>query len=482
MKRWIIALGIGYMLLLFASCLKEENNPEELRIICEEFRPYSYFENNELVGISVDIVTHILNQTGSTDAPIEVTTNWEHAFEQTIASDDIVLFTTVLTSGRKEQLQWAGPVMVTTAGFTGLKTNPQEIKSVNDAKKLSSVGVVTGYSTAEILEDLDFTNLKYFNTVNEAIASLYGGSVDAVFELTQPARAIAAADGRDVNQLKVLYNHSTIQGYLAFSPGISSQTVDLWQEKLDELKIDGTAQTIYDAYLPGVKAPGLITIYTEDNPPQSYRDIHGNLTGSSVEMVEALMQETGREEPILLTNWNDAYNQGLLSPNTMVFSTLKSSQRESLFHWIGPVCTKNYCFFVVADSNIELNDINDAKILDRIGVPDGWASEQELTDAGFTNLQTWATPEEVFEKLMDGSVDAAVLNDIAIRYLAEKGGYNPEKTKNALILSSGDTYLAFSLDTRQHYLDEWQQAFTTIVNNGTFANIWNQWYPGLDLP
>ncbi len=482
MKRWIIALGIGCVFLTFASCLKEESNPEDLRIICEEFRPYSYFENNQLVGISVEIVNDILDKAGMKDASIEMTTNWDHAYEQAVTSDDVVLFTTVLTAGRKEQLQWVGPVMVTATGFTGLKTNPSKILSVADAKQLASIGVVTGYSTAEILEDLDFPNLTYFNTVNDAIASLYTGTIDAIFELMQPVRAIAAADGWDVNKLDELYNYSTIQGYLAFSPGVSSQTVDLWQEKLNELKTDGSVQTIYDTYLPGVKAPGLVTIYTEENPPQSYRDLNGNLTGSSVEIVEALMQETGREEPLFLTNWNDAYNQGLLAPNTMVFSTLKSSQRESLFHWIGPVCAKNYCFFVLADSHIELNDINDAKMLDQIGVPDGWASEQELTDAGFTNLQTWATPEMVFEKLMEGSVDAAVLNDIAIRHLAEEGGYNPETIRNALLLSSGDTYLAFSLDTRQRYLDEWQQAFTKIMNDGTFSSIWDKWYPGLELP
>jgi len=255
--------------------------------------------------------------------------------------------------------------------------------------------------------------------------------------------------------------------------------VEAWQDKLDQLKLQGYVQDVYDQYLPGQKAPGLVTIYTEENPPQNFKDVEGNLTGSSVEVAQAIMEEIGREELITLTTWTDAYDQVLLNPNSMIFSTIKNADREPLFEWVGPVCKKNYCFVVKSESQIELNVIDDAKLLDVVGVPEGWAAEDQLIAQGFTNLQTWSTPENVFNALMDGTADAVVLNDIAIDYLATECGFSPEDVRNELIFSPGETYLAICKNTKAEYVQEWQQAYTTIMNNGTFAGIWNTWYPDI---
>ena len=81
---------------------------------------------------------------------------------------------------------------------------------------------------------------------------------------------------------------------------------------------------------------------------------------------------------------------------------------------------------------------------------------------------------------MDGSIDAAVLNDISIRYFAEETGYAFGDVINALFLSRGDSYMAFSLDTREEHFQQWQQAYNTIVNNGRLAEIWHTWYPDID--
>ena len=192
------------------------------------------------------------------------------------------------------------------------------------------------------------------------------------------------------------------------------------------------------------------------------------------------MAVIGRDDLITLTNWTDAYDQALLNPNSMLFSTALTTQREPYFEWVGPVCKKNACFFVKTGSPVQLNTIDDAKTLGTIGVPEGWSSEDELIGLGFTNVQTWATPQAVFEKLIDGTADAVVLNDIAISYLADQTGHNPDEVRNELLFSPGETFLAFAKDTKSSYTQEWSQAYTTITNNGTFAGIWNKWYPGIN--
>ncbi len=480
MKKLIYCLISACVILSVNSCSKEDITGKKLRIICEELRPYSYVENDELKGLSVEIVGGIGSLMELREMSVEITTDWGGAMDILRTEDNVALFTTGLTTNRKDDFQWVGPIAMFIDGFMGLKSSGLDVTSINEAKELPSVGVVTGYSSTETLEKKDFENLVYFNTLNEAISALYAGTISTLFDVTYCIHAEAVASGRDVEQLTEVFNYSTTQAYIAFSAGVSPKLVESWQDKLDQMKERGDVQDIYDQYLPGVKAPGLLAIYTEENPPQNYRDDTGSVTGSSFDMVEAMMEIIEREEPVTLTTWNDGYDQVLLAPNSMIFSTTRTPARESLFHWVGPICKKNYCFYVRSASSIELNVIDDAKLLGSIGVPEGWAAEQELEDLGFTNIQTWSTPEKVFQKLMNGKVDAVVLNDISIEYLAGQTGYSPDDVRNELLLSAGESYLAFALDTKAEYIQEWEQAYTTIINNGTFEEIWHQWYPDID--
>ncbi len=480
MKRLINCILITCAIFAVGSCNKEDLTGKKLRIICEEIRPYTYVENSQLKGISAEIVAGIMNLMKIDDPVVEVTADWDGAYQLLTGSDNVALFTTGLTAARKADLLWVGPLAMLNTGLTGLKSGGTRVANLNEAKSLPSVGVVTGYPTAAILETNNFSNIHYFNNLSDAINALYEGNVSALFDLTNSIRMITTDIGRDTAQLDEWFNYSTVQGYIAFSKGVSPKLVASWQDKLDQLKQDGTVQRIYDQYLPGVRAPGLISIFTEENPPQNYRSTGGSLTGSSVEMVELLMKLTGNEEDILLTNWTNAYDQILVAPNSMVFSTLKTPARDTLFHWVGPVCRKSYVFYVRTNGTVNFNTLEGAKAVGSIGVPEGWASQQELVNQGFTNIKTFSTTLSVFQKLMDGTIDAAVLNDISIQMLAGQAGYAAADVRSALLLSSNETYLAFSKDTKPEYVEQWQQAYSTIRSNGKFLQIWKKWYPAID--
>ena len=95
----------------------------------------------------------------------------------------MVLFTTALTGERKEQFKWAGPITLFRAGFVSLEGSSILVSNSDDAKKLDSVGVMAGYSTAEMLENAGFQNLTYYNTINDALKDLYENKIDVVFEV-----------------------------------------------------------------------------------------------------------------------------------------------------------------------------------------------------------------------------------------------------------------------------------------------------------
>ena len=478
MKKYIFAAA-ALMLALLPSCRKEDTTGRELTILCENLKPFSYREGGQLKGITSDVVTRIMTELELTQ-PIFMSSNWDSLLNQLKTGPNVMLFTTGLTPERKGQFRWVGPVTTWNTAFVGIRNSGIRIATEDDAKKLTSVGVVTGYSTVDILTGLGFSNLMEFNTFDAMVKGLFDGSVEAIFDFPGFILMNAIDQGLDSGKLTTLLVQATSAAYLAFSKDVSDKVIETWQTRLDQLKDNGFLQGLFDIYLPGTRAPGRILMFTEENPPQSFRDADGTLKGSSVDMVRSMIAGTSFAGPIEYASWTNCYAQIELVPNSMAFSTLRTPERENLFHWVGPVCKKKYCFYVHSANSYDISTIDMARSMRSVGTVTGWGSEQELINLGFANLVTFSTPQEVFSRLMDGDIPCAVLNDISMAFLAQQLGHQPKDYRKGAVLSEGQTYLAFSLDTDDDYIKAWEDAYTKLVNTGELARIWKGWYPDVD--
>ncbi len=478
MKR-ITAFILAALTIGSFSCKKEDTTGIDLTILSEVVKPYNYEENGQMKGIVVEAVEVILSELQLSN-PIEMSSNWDAIYQRLKTEDNIMVLTTGFNAERKDLFKWAGPVALLQVGFVTVSSSDLQLASVAEAKELQSIGIVKSFFTAEILRDLGFTNLVEYENAVALIQALYAGNVQVIFENLNMLQTVAADNDLDRSRLKSVMTYSTSQAYLAFSKNVSDKIVETWQGKLDELKDDGSLQEMYDRYLPGTTAPGRLTIFTETNPPQNFYDYTGLLTGSSVDMVKAMMLEMGTDNPLILTNWTDGYAQVQMAPNTMAFSTLRSEAREDMFQWVGPVCKKRYCFFVRADTDYSIKTLDDAHHLRSVATVTGWSSEEELIALGFSNLVTFDTPQLVLQKLLDGDVPCVVLNDISIRLLLQELNHAPKDVRKELILSEGQTYLAFSLNTDETYIDQWTAAYNKIVSSGKLKQIWDEWYPDID--
>jgi ABC-type amino acid transport substrate-binding protein len=478
MKR-TTAIVLAALTLGLFSCKKEDSTGKDLTILCEVMKPYNYEEGGQLKGITIEVVEGILDQLDLTNT-IEISSDWDAIFSRLKTEDNIVAFTTGLTTERKEMFKWVGPVTLWHTGFVALKSSNLQLATIDEAKSFDAIGIVKSYFTGEILRGLGFTNLVEFDNLETLVAGLYQGNVQAVFDNLSLLQIIAQDQDRNISSLDNLLTYATTQGYLAFSRNVSDKIIANWQEQLDGMKDDGTLQELYDTYLPGTPAPGRVTIFTETNPPQSFIGYTGNLEGSSVDMVNAMMDEMGISYPVTMTNWTNAYSQIQLVPNAMTFSTLRSEAREDMFQWVGPVCKKRYCFFVRADTDYSIKTLDDARHLRSVATVTGWSSQEQLVTLGFSNLVTFDTPQLVLQRLLDGDVPCVVLNDIAIRLLLQELNHAAKDVRKEMILSEGQTFLAFSLDTDESYIEQWTAAYNKIVSSGKLKQIWEEWYPDID--
>ena len=101
-----------------------------------------------------------------------------------------------------------------------------------------------------------------------------------------------------------------------------------------------------------ILAESNIRIIAEDYKPLSYLQ-EGKLIGPSVEILQLLMKKLKVQSSILIFPWLRGYLTTRDEPNTALFSTTRTKERESLFKWVGPLSQKEFSIFALKKSNIK---------------------------------------------------------------------------------------------------------------------------------
>jgi polar amino acid transport system substrate-binding protein len=109
------------------------------------------------------------------------------------------------------------------------------------------------------------------------------------------------------------------------------------------------AQTQAQAQSP-VPAMTQLTLVTEDYPPFNMQQSGStDISGIATDKVRQLMQRAGEKYTLRLLPWSRAYQMGQRDPDTCVFSTTRTAEREALFKWVGPLVKNNWTIFARAD-------------------------------------------------------------------------------------------------------------------------------------
>ncbi len=208
-----------------------------------EFQPYEYYDNNDIVGIDVDIATAIAEKLGM-ELEIEDVAFDSIINEVTSGKADFAMAGMTVTADRKESVDFSD-----TYASTSQKIIVQEGSSITSPDDLAGVivGVQLG-TTGDIyvsdLEDVG-TTVERYSKGAEAIQALASGKIDAVVIDYEPAKAfVAQTDG-----LVILDESFTEEEYaIAVAKG-NSDLLDQINAALAELTEDGTIDAIVAKYI-----------------------------------------------------------------------------------------------------------------------------------------------------------------------------------------------------------------------------------------
>lgn len=214
---------------------------------------------------------------------------------------------------------------------------------------------------------------------------------------------------------------------------------------------------------PTTTAEGKLRILTEVYPPYNFIDKDMNITGQSTELVRAVIQKLGRDATIEVVPLADGMKLVQQTVNTAIYSINRTSQRETLYKWAGPIGTYEQAFYAKKGSKITLNKLEDAKSAGLIGVYKGDAGNQYLAAQGFTNLDESQTDVEALRKLMNNEVQLWLGNKDGLDITCREAKVNPDDlvlTSNVSI--EADLYIAFNKNTSDSVITAWQNALNSL--------------------
>lgn len=236
MKRLLIMMVLVFLISV---------NPvlsQELTILTENMPPLNYLENNVLVGPSVETVREIQRRVGSHE-PIQVYP-WARAYKMSLEQENVVLFGMTHTEERHDQFKWIGPLATKRDILVARKGSGIKIDSLEDAKKVKSIGTLRDDTRERLLKSLGFTNLEPVSDEQLNAKKLVLGRIDLWTYKIPGLRTVCELAGVDYNEVEEVYHLREITLDIAFSKKTSDSIVQKWRNAFDEMLADGTIMQI----------------------------------------------------------------------------------------------------------------------------------------------------------------------------------------------------------------------------------------------
>ena len=454
---------------IFLSILLVLSLGSEISFLINPYPPFTYLENGEKMGFSIDVLNAIENEI-NTDVSVDFM-EWKDAFNKLKNDENTAMPSILMNNERKDMFKWVGPISIVKTSFYSKKDSNITINNLEDARKVTKICVVKDYYSEQLLKENNYENILVFDSQIEAFNAFINND-DYVLPSNNFSFAyLLKENSLNISDFDELFNFSLDFMYIAFSKNTSDEIINEWQSGLDKIKSSGKLQEIYEKWLPWESAPGKYVYLSEEYPPLTYSDNNGNPSGFVTDIVKEINRRMKREEKIIITSWDLAYNSALINPNVVLFSMAKIEERKDKFNWVGPVIKNNAYFYKNSASNLALPSIDYAKKLNKIATTSGWWTEQRLKKMGFNNLVSYQTPEECVNELIDRNVDLSIFTDLTVEDIVKKSGHEMREIEEILLFDSVEVYIGISMGTSKEFIDKFITKYDSVVMDGTYSEI-----------
>lgn len=213
-----------------------------------------------------------------------------------------------------------------------------------------------------------------------------------------------------------------------------------------------------------------IDIWAEEFEPLSFQGQRGEIAGMNTELVEAIVKESGVQvRGWQIAPWARAFKEAKENPNALLYSVVRTPEREAFFHWIGPISNRKIALYKLKSrENLNIDEWQDLRKM-RIGSLLGSASSETLKSRNL-KLYELSNLKQIVKMLLEERIDLANMMDFSLAYLANAEGINFSAFEQVWIVDdTKNFYIAVNINTSEEIVNALQQALSKFKQDGRLA-------------
>jgi polar amino acid transport system substrate-binding protein len=224
------------LLAIVAALIISTTVMAEVQFYTHNIKPFTWQEKGQVTGFATDIVRAMMDIRGQKNQSFKVVP-FKRGLKMAQTQKNIGMFIVARRPEREDTVKWVGPLLTNEVYFYKKKGSAITPKTLDDIKKLNSVGVGLGNADDTFLTKEGFKNLDRAPAQKTSVQKLAVGRVDVApvgnIVLGEVAKE-AGIDPAELERTDVKLYDSLV--YLVFSKDISDAEVAEWAKALEEVK------------------------------------------------------------------------------------------------------------------------------------------------------------------------------------------------------------------------------------------------------
>lgn len=223
-----------------------------------------------------------------------------------------------------------------------------------------------------------------------------------------------------------------------------------------------------------------VHFYTEVAAPYYFFNDHGQAQGISVDLVEALNENTEIVGELHHLPWARAVRETQQNANIILTSVLRTAKREAHFQWLGVVDMARASLIGLREPHsIKLESIDAAQNA-VVGTIRGYGAATFLLEKGFVedqNLVLVTQPEQLWSMLFKQRVDYVMSNALTGKYEAKSLGLDPSQLHTVLDIRELTLPLEMATghNTPQKTVEQISEGIERLKREGHYQRIIAKW-------
>jgi polar amino acid transport system substrate-binding protein len=244
----MILLRQCLIFLVLVLTVSAQANAQKIKAYTEEWPPYNFIRDNQLVGVSTDILRHICADT-KIECDMQMVP-WTRAYKTVLETPDTVIYTISRIPVREKQFSWIGPILPRSMWIYARAEVAAKIHTLKDIANFRIGAIREEASLSELLEaGVPSSSIQIFNTNTDEMRMLKAGKIDIVanteigMQQNQKSFGIAASA---MKRMMKLNDGAAL--YFGMNLNSNKELVAKLQASVDKMKREGKIDAIVQQY------------------------------------------------------------------------------------------------------------------------------------------------------------------------------------------------------------------------------------------